>query len=83
MLGTFDRGVKPALVGDEIAAFFEPNGRFLMVALDDGRKLIDTKLDPESKLDNIAIERSPGQYLLFVNHASAQPADANQPLARA
>ncbi|HKD35162.1 MAG TPA: PQQ-binding-like beta-propeller repeat protein, partial [Pirellulales bacterium] len=83
VLGTFEGGVKPALVGDEIAAFFEPKGHFLMVALDDGRKLIDTKLEAEPKLDNIGVERSPDQYLLFVNHAAAQPLDPSQPISQA
>jgi outer membrane protein assembly factor BamB/tetratricopeptide (TPR) repeat protein len=83
VLGTFEAGVKPALVGDEIVAFFEPKGRFLMVALEDGRKLVDTKLDAEPKLDTIAIERSPQQYLLFVNHASAPQLDPSQPLSQA
>jgi PQQ-like domain/PQQ enzyme repeat len=81
VLGTFEAGVKPALVGDEAAAFLEPNGRFLMVALADGRKMIDEQLEPDAKLDNIVVQRSPDQFLLFVNHSATQSVDRpNQPL---
>jgi outer membrane protein assembly factor BamB/tetratricopeptide (TPR) repeat protein len=80
VLGTFDAGVKPALLGDEEAAFFEPKGHFLLVALDDGRKMIDTQLEPESALDQIVMQRTPDQYLLFTNHAAAQPTDPSQPM---
>ena len=76
VLGTFEPGVKPALVGDEAVAFLEPRGKFLMVALADGRKLIDEQLEPESALDNIIVQRTPDQYLLFANRPL--PANGNQ-----
>ena len=36
VLATFKSGVKATLVGDDAAAFLEPSGHFLMVALADG-----------------------------------------------
>ncbi len=79
-MGTFEPGVKPALIGDDAAAFLEPRGKFLMVALADGRKLIDEQLEPESGLDNIVVQRTADQYLLFANCPMPQTGNNNQPI---
>lgn len=80
VLGTFDAGVKSALIGTEEAAFLEPSGRLLLVALADARKIIDLQLDPESALDNIAIQRTVDQYLLLANRAATASGAAAQPM---
>ena len=70
VLATFKSGVKATLIGDDAAAFLEPSGRFLMVALADGSHMIDQQLEPEDALDNIVVQRTPDQYVLFANRAS-------------
>ncbi len=69
VLATFKSGVKATLVGDDAAAFLEPSGHFLMVALADGKRIIDEQLEPEDALDNIVVQRTPDQYVLFANRA--------------
>ena len=63
----FDDGARFFLLADEAMAIFEPDGKFLLVDLADGRKIIDRKLEAEKTLTEIFVLRSPDQYLLITN----------------
>jgi outer membrane protein assembly factor BamB len=64
---SFDAGAKGAIVADEAVGVFEPSGRFVMVRLEDGRKIVEEKLKPEDMLSGIYILGSSTQYLLVTN----------------
>ena len=61
----FSRGAILRLVENEAAAVYEPDGRFLLVNLADGRTIVDTQLGSESSLPEILVLRSPGQYVVI------------------
>ena len=64
---TFAPGAKGAVVADEALGVLEKSGRFLLVRLADGRKLVEQRLDPEESLTGICLLRSSDQYLLVTN----------------
>ena len=81
VLGTFEAGVKPALVGDEAAAFLEARGKFLMVALATTAEEIDRRAArsfSNRAWTTSSCSKPPHQYLLFANHPSAQGGNGNQ-----
>ncbi len=45
----------------------DPQGRFLTLALPEGKPLIDAKIDPEPKLSEAFVLRSPSRFVLFAN----------------
>jgi len=47
-------------------AVFEPDGRFVLIDVADGRKVIDAKVEAESLLSGIHVLASPDGYLLVV-----------------
>jgi outer membrane protein assembly factor BamB len=63
----FDDDASLFLLNDEAVAIFEPNGKFLLVDLADGRKIIDRKLQAEETLTEILVFRWAEQYLLVTN----------------
>jgi len=64
--GEFGAEATLRYVADEAAAVFEPAGRFVLVNLDDGHTMLDTKLQPEQPLSEILVLPSPDQYLLLL-----------------
>ena len=72
-------GVKACLVDREAIALMEPSGRFVMLSLADGSKLIEEQLELEPNLQNIFVERSAEQDILFVNRPSRNPATWQNP----
>ena len=77
VLGDFASGMKGTTVDDEALAIYEPNGRFRILSLDDGRKLIDEQLEPETSLGDIVVEATPDQYLLVARRHTAQHSPIN------
>ena len=59
----------------------EPDGHFVLVALADGRTIVDLKLDAEPALSDILLVRSDKQYLLLT--ANAAPPGPNSQALRA
>ena len=71
----FSAGARACVVADEVVGVMEPNGRFVLVSLDDGRTLSDVKLESEPALTDITLFRSGDQYFLLTNsaHAAGNP----------
>ncbi len=57
------------LVDNEVAGVLEPNGRFLLIDLADGRALVDAKLPPQEDISEIHVFRSPEHTILVTNSA--------------
>jgi tetratricopeptide (TPR) repeat protein/outer membrane protein assembly factor BamB len=77
VLGDFAAGMKGTVVDDEALAIFEPDGRFRILSLSDGRKLIDEQLEPDAAIADIIVEATPDQYLLVAKNVSTQRSQAN------
>jgi outer membrane protein assembly factor BamB len=79
VLGEFTAvGLKGTTVNDEALAIYEPNGRFRVLSLADGRKLIDERLEPEASLGDIVVEATPDQFLLVARHGTPHSQLNNQ-----
>jgi outer membrane protein assembly factor BamB len=63
-------GVKGTLVDEETVALLEPSGRFVMLNLEDGKKLVDEKLHEETGLLNIFVLRAAQQDILITSHSA-------------
>lgn len=61
-------GVKGTTVDHETIALMEPDGRFVMLNVADGHKLVDEKLHDELGLVNIHVLRGAQQDILVTNH---------------
>ncbi|HTU27243.1 MAG TPA: PQQ-binding-like beta-propeller repeat protein, partial [Pirellulales bacterium] len=64
---SFAAGAKGSIVADEALGVLEKSGKFLLVRLADGRKLVEEKLDSDEALSGICLLRSADQYLLVTN----------------
>ncbi|HEY1785899.1 MAG TPA: PQQ-binding-like beta-propeller repeat protein, partial [Pirellulales bacterium] len=64
---TFGPGARGAVVADEALGVLETSGRFVLVRLSDGRKLVEQQLEAEDTLTSIWLLRSSQQYLLVTN----------------
>ncbi len=58
---------KACVIDHEEIAVMEPNGRFSVVRIRDGEKLIDTKLQPEKGLLPMLVFKSPERYTVVTN----------------
>ena len=56
-----------ALVADETLGVLEPSGRFVLVRLADGQKIVEQRLEADDSLTGICLLRSSEQYLLVTN----------------
>ena len=65
----FSQGARVGVVDDEVAGVLEPNGRFVLLSLPDGRILGDHKLVAEPSLQGIDLFRSGDQYFLLTRGA--------------
>ena len=63
----FDAHAMACMVGDEAVGVFEPDGHFVLLSLPDGRTIVDAKLKPEKKLQEIFVFRSGDRYVLITN----------------
>jgi len=62
---SFDPGVKLWLSGQECVAVFEPNGRFAVFTLPDGRQVVDDKLQAERSLSGVYLLPSTDHFVLI------------------
>ena len=71
----FSANAKTSVAGDRAMGIMEPDGRFVLLALDDGRRIVDTKLGPQPSLAEITLLALDGQYFLVT---SLQPGPGGQ-----
>jgi hypothetical protein len=64
---TFDEKARPWVVADESLGVMTPDGHFSLLALADGRPLVEEQLAPEPQLSEIYVLRGPDQYILATN----------------
>ncbi len=74
MLGEYVAGSKGTVVGNDAVAMFEPGGRFQMLSLIDGHKLLDESLEAEPMLQTIAVQETADQEVLIVTRPTRQRA---------
>jgi hypothetical protein len=72
VLGEFVAGSKGTTVGNDAVAMFEPTGRFQLLSLVDGHKLIDESLEAEPMLQTIAVQETADQEVLIVTRPTRQ-----------
>ncbi|MEE9601915.1 MAG: hypothetical protein V3V75_01315, partial [Thermoguttaceae bacterium] len=63
----FSAMAKLGLVEHKVAGVVEPDGRFVMVSLPDGRTIAEQQLQPERDLTDITFLRCGDQYILVVH----------------
>jgi hypothetical protein len=62
----FSGDARMAVLDNEFAGVYEPAGRFVLIALSDGRTVVDAQVLPGAVSD-LYLFRSPEQYLVVVN----------------
>ncbi|MEX0676434.1 MAG: PQQ-binding-like beta-propeller repeat protein [Pirellulales bacterium] len=67
---TFPAGSKAAIASHEVVGVFQPDGRFSLVRLADGKQLADERLQPENTLMGIYLLPSDAVYTLVVHAAT-------------
>ena len=73
---SFTVGSKGCLIERDEVGVMQPDGRFVVIGLDNGTRKIDEQLQPEESLESIHILRSSDQYLLVTN-TPAPPSQQN------
>ena len=63
----FASGSKAFQLGQQVLAVVEPEGRFALVNLADGKLLVDSPIEPEPQLSDIYLLASPTRWVLFTN----------------
>ncbi len=66
----FSSAAHAAVVGEEAVGVLEPDGRFVLVGLPDGRTMAEVKLEAEPNLLDIILLASNGQYFLIARTAT-------------
>ena len=61
----FSAAARAAVVGEEAVGVLEPDGRFVLLHLPDGRTIADVKLEAEPNLLDIILLAGHGQYFLI------------------
>ncbi len=74
---TFAQGAKAAMVANDAVGVLEPGGAFTLVALSDGKPLVQTQLEAVKSLIGIHLVRAEDRYLLITN--SSAPIDPSAP----
>jgi outer membrane protein assembly factor BamB len=69
----FSGAAHACVVDNEAAAVLEPDGRFVLIGLPDGRTIAETKLDAAPTLMDISLLADGGRYFLFTQTASSNP----------
>ncbi|MBX7166472.1 MAG: PQQ-binding-like beta-propeller repeat protein [Pirellulales bacterium] len=65
---TFSLDAKAVVIEDDEIAVVEPQGRFVILSLPEGRIVTEQLLEPEENLSDIAVLRSRDHYILVANH---------------
>jgi outer membrane protein assembly factor BamB len=66
-LGTYPMSSKGTIVVGDSVAIYDTTGRFVVLSLADGSKLLEAKVEPERQLNNVFVQRSADQYLVVTN----------------
>ncbi len=72
---SFSAGVQGTIVGGDSAALMQSDGKFVMLSLADGKKLINEQLEKEQNLKSIYVLRSSKQDILLTarNNVGSNP----------
>ena len=70
----FSAAACTCVVGEEAVGVLEPNGRFVLLGLPDGRTIADIQLEPEPSLTDITLLATGGQYFLLTRSSVNDPA---------
>jgi outer membrane protein assembly factor BamB/tetratricopeptide (TPR) repeat protein len=70
----FSATARAAVAGEEAVGVLEPDGRFVLFGLPDGRIIAEVKLDEEPNLLDITLLAGRGQYFLIVRRSTDAPA---------
>ncbi|HUT11496.1 MAG TPA: PQQ-binding-like beta-propeller repeat protein [Thermoguttaceae bacterium] len=76
----FTAEAKVCVVGQEAVGVFEPDGRFVLVGLSEGRTIVDAKLNPERQLIDISVFRFGDRYVLITNGEARSSRSYVQPI---
>lgn len=68
----FATDTRLCLVDHEYIGALEPDGHFQLIALDDGRSIVDVKLPPQPAVSEIHVFQSPQYITLITNSAERQ-----------
>jgi len=74
----FAAGATLRYVAHEAAGVYEPDGRFVLVNLGDGRPIIDANLEPQRDLSEVFVLRSADQYVLITYDRTSQLGQGRQ-----
>ncbi len=75
----FSPEAKLWVAGEQAVGVFEPDGHFVLVALSDGRTIVDAKLEPEDPLSEIFVLALGDQYILVTHSRPANMGGIRQP----
>jgi hypothetical protein len=64
---SFPPGSLGWLVAEDEVGIMQRDGRFVLISLVDGTKIIDATLEPENRLTNIYVGRYPDQYVVVTS----------------
>ncbi len=77
----FSSAARACVIRDEAVGVFEPDGRFVLLGLPDGRTIADVKLQAEPRLIDISIEADDSRYYLITRSSGSERNGVNiQPL---
>ena len=65
----FSSGAKFDMVGEEAVGVLEPEGRFVLIGLPDGRTIVDVRLEREARVASMSVFRSGDQYVLVTSRS--------------
>ncbi len=66
---SFAGKARACVLGNEAVGVLEPDGRFVLIGLHDGRTIADVQLQPEPNLQEIFLLSSQGQYFLVTRRS--------------
>lgn len=69
---TFAEDAQVELIESDEAAVLEPNGRFTVLALDDGTVRFQSHVEPQPNLDSCIVRRSRDRYVLMTHAAEPE-----------
>ena len=65
------------IVNREVLGILEPNGKFTLIGLPDGRTLAETQLEPETNLTEVTVIPYEETYLILTNSPAAACCQSN------
>jgi hypothetical protein len=68
----FDAGAKTWVIENDTVGVMEPSGKFTIIALESGKRIVDEQLVKEPSLVGIYLLRSSDQYVLVTNRPTPQ-----------